>query len=47
MDSQEQNGNPLGASEKAHIFFQHMLFPLHTMFNKEEIHIFFSKDNLS
>ena len=34
MDSQEQNRNPLGTSENAHTFSQHILFPLHTKFNK-------------
>ena len=33
-EPQEQNGNPLGASEHAHAFFQHVLFPLHKKFNK-------------
>ena len=33
MDSQEQNGNPLGASKNAHNFFDHILFSVHTKFN--------------
>ena len=37
MDSQEQNSNPLGASENAHTFFEHMLFPVHTNFNNSGI----------